>query len=195
MIKVPLLRHQRYISPLQLTSRVKSNDKTYLKKKCWLWHLRWTCYGQFYWTKLSGYHIHTKYCKFDHSEMIFGPFEKMTFLGEHPLSQELLLAGGFSSELLQNHRNSPEILFPPKIFAQNYRDFWFRPQDNGWSGLGIYHGLWWTDALDPAYRRDPDTIGDAAMCWVKRVPPPQPEQIHADGTLFLVRFVCTIILE
>ena len=32
MIKVPLLRHQRYISPLQLTSRVKSNDKTYLKK-------------------------------------------------------------------------------------------------------------------------------------------------------------------
>ena len=25
------------------------------------------------------------YCKFDHSEMIFGPFEKMTFLGEHPL--------------------------------------------------------------------------------------------------------------
>ena len=32
------------------------------------------CYGQFYWTKFSGYHIHTKYCKFDHSEMIFGPF-------------------------------------------------------------------------------------------------------------------------
>ena len=26
------------------------------------------------------------YCKFDHSEMIFGPFEKMTFLGEHPLA-------------------------------------------------------------------------------------------------------------
>jgi len=25
------------------------------------------------------------YCKFDYSEMIFGPFEKMTFLGEHPL--------------------------------------------------------------------------------------------------------------
>ena len=25
------------------------------------------------------------YCKFDHSEMIFGPFEKMTFFGEHPL--------------------------------------------------------------------------------------------------------------
>jgi len=32
MIKVPLLRHQRYISPLQLTSRVETNDKMYLKK-------------------------------------------------------------------------------------------------------------------------------------------------------------------
>jgi hypothetical protein len=47
-------------------------------------YLWWTCYGQFYWTKLSGYHIHTKYCTFDHSEMIFGPLEKMTFYGEHP---------------------------------------------------------------------------------------------------------------
>ena len=85
MFKVPLLRHQRYISPSPLTSRVKSNDKTYQGKKCRLWHLWWTCYGQLYWTKLSGYHIHTMYCKFDHSEMIFGPFEKMTFFGEHPL--------------------------------------------------------------------------------------------------------------
>jgi hypothetical protein len=33
------------------------------------------------------YHIHTKYCKFDHSEMIFGPFEKLTFFGEHPLTK------------------------------------------------------------------------------------------------------------
>ena len=32
MIKVPLLRHQRYISPSPLTSRVKSNDKMYPKK-------------------------------------------------------------------------------------------------------------------------------------------------------------------
>ena len=38
-------------------------------------------------------------------------------------------------------------------------------------------------------------MGEAAMCWVERVRPPQPEQIHADGTLFLVWFVCTIILE
>ena len=84
MIKVPLLRHQRYISPSPLTPRVETNDRIY-QKKSWLWHLWWTCYGQFYWTKLSEYHSHTKYCKFDHSEMIFGPFEKLTFLGEHPL--------------------------------------------------------------------------------------------------------------
>ena len=32
MFKVPLLRHQRYISPSPLTSRVKSNDKMYLTK-------------------------------------------------------------------------------------------------------------------------------------------------------------------
>jgi len=48
-----------------------------------------------------------------------------------------------------------------------------------------YHGLWWTYALDPAHRRDPDTMGDAAMCWVEGIRPPQPEQIHAYGTLFL----------
>jgi len=29
------------------------------------------------------------YCKFDHSEMIFGPFEKMTFFGEHPLVKSI----------------------------------------------------------------------------------------------------------
>jgi len=40
-----------------------------------------------------------------------------------------------------------------------------------------------------------NTMGNAAMCWVERVRPPQPEQIHSDGTLFLVRFVCTIIFE
>jgi len=32
MIKVPLLRHQRYISPSPLTSRVKTNDKMYWEK-------------------------------------------------------------------------------------------------------------------------------------------------------------------
>jgi len=32
MIKVPLLRHQRYISPSPLTPQVKSNNKMYLEK-------------------------------------------------------------------------------------------------------------------------------------------------------------------
>ena len=32
MIKVPLLRHQRYISPSPLTPRVKPNNKMYLRK-------------------------------------------------------------------------------------------------------------------------------------------------------------------
>ena len=33
MIKVPLLRHQRYISPSPLTPRVKTNDKNVPEKK------------------------------------------------------------------------------------------------------------------------------------------------------------------
>ena len=33
MIKVPLLRHQRYISPSPLTPRVKTNNKMYKEKK------------------------------------------------------------------------------------------------------------------------------------------------------------------
>jgi hypothetical protein len=33
-----------------------------------------------------------------------------------------------------------------------------------------------------------DAMGDAAMCRVERVRPPQPEQIHADGTLFFLIF-------
>ncbi len=32
MIKVPLLRHKRYISPSPLTSPVKTNDKMYREK-------------------------------------------------------------------------------------------------------------------------------------------------------------------
>ena len=32
MIKVPLLRHQRYISPSPLTPQVKTNDKVYQEK-------------------------------------------------------------------------------------------------------------------------------------------------------------------
>ena len=56
------------------------------------------------------------------------------------------------------------------------------------SGVGLYHGLWGSYAHDPAYRRDPDTMGDAAICWVKGILPPQPEKIDADGTLFFRDF-------
>ena len=42
-----------------------------------------------------------------------------------------------------------------------------------------------TYALDPAHRRDPDTMGDAAMCGVEGIPPPQQEKIDDDCTLFL----------
>ena len=42
------------------------------------------------------------------------------------------------------------------------------------SGVGLYHGLWWSYAHDPAHRRDHDTMGDAAICWVKGIWPPQP---------------------
>jgi hypothetical protein len=31
------------------------------------------------------------------------------------------------------------------------------------SPAGSYHGLWWTDALDPVHLHDPDITGDAAM--------------------------------
>jgi hypothetical protein len=86
MIKVPSLRHQRVYKSVPTHSRVKTNDKTYQGKKCQLWHLWCTCYGQLYWTNLlAGNHIHTKYCKFDHSETILGPFQKLTFLGPDPL--------------------------------------------------------------------------------------------------------------
>jgi hypothetical protein len=46
------------------------------------------------------------------------------------------------------------------------------------SPAGSYHGLWWTDALDPVHLRDPDITGDAAMYWVGGVRPPQPEKFH-----------------
>jgi hypothetical protein len=35
---------------------------------------------------------------------------------------------------------------------------------------------------------DRDTMGDAAICWVKGILPPQPEKIDADGTLFFRDF-------
>ena len=71
MIQVSLFKHQRYISPSPLTAHLLTNDRMY-QKKCQLWHLRWTCYGQFYWTKLSGYHIHT------YKSTILGTFKTLT---------------------------------------------------------------------------------------------------------------------
>ena len=66
--------------------------------------------------------------------------------------------------------------------------FGFRRVTMASSGVGLYHGLWWSYAHDPAHRRDPDTMGDAAICWVKAIRPPQPEKIDADGTLFFRDF-------
>ena len=84
IIKVPLLRHQMYISPSPLTAHLLTNNRIKIKIKgeipSQFWSPRWTCYGQFYWTKLSGYHIHTKTCKFDSSKTILGPFEKLKYL-------------------------------------------------------------------------------------------------------------------
>ena len=62
------------------------------------------------------------------------------------------------------------------------------------SGVGLYHWLWWSYAHDPAYRRDRDTMGDAAIYWVKGILPPQPEKIDADGTLFFRDFFNGIII-
>jgi len=72
------------------TPRVKTNDKMYLRKNVDFDTFDGHVMVNFidYWIKLSGYHIHTKYCKFDNSETIFGPFEKMTFFGCTPYSNE-----------------------------------------------------------------------------------------------------------
>jgi len=56
------------------------------------------------------------YCKFDHSEMIFGPFEKMTFFGEHPLSDpaENRLIRGSKNQLaykLKRHHLPPHTSY------------------------------------------------------------------------------------
>jgi len=47
----------------------------------------------------------------------------------------------------------------------------------------------------PAHCRDPDTMGDAAICWVKGIRPPQPEKIDADGTTFFCDFFRSMLLD
>ena len=57
---------------------------------------------------------------------------------------------------------------------------WFWPRGHGVAPHGPYLRLWWTYALDPAHRRDPDT--------------PQQEKIDADRTLFLgLDLICMIL--
>jgi len=51
---------------------------------------------------------------------------------------------------------------PTRPSRRNY--FGFRRATMASSGVGLYHGLLWSYAHDPAYRRDPDTMGDAAIC-------------------------------
>ena len=54
------------------------------EKKCWLWHLRWTCYGQFYWTKLSGYHITLCTVSLITQKWFSDHLKKWHFLGNTP---------------------------------------------------------------------------------------------------------------
>jgi hypothetical protein len=55
--------------------------------------------------------------------------------------------------------------------------------------------MWWSYALNPGDRRDPDTMRDVPMCWVKGIRPPQPEKFDADGTTFFVTFFNGIIID
>ena len=72
MIKVPLLRHQRYISPSPLTSRVKTNDKMYQGKKMstltplmdMLWSINFDTFDG---------HVMVNYIEPNLQEIIFGP--------------------------------------------------------------------------------------------------------------------------
>ena len=84
-----------------------SPSRNQRQKKCRLWHLWWTCYGQFYWTNLSEYHIHTKYCKFDHSETIFGPFKKLTFF-KAPAKKIRVWAGTHLTRLARRKAKNPK---------------------------------------------------------------------------------------
>jgi len=57
-------------------------------------------------------------------------------------------------------------------------------------GKGQYYTLLWKAIARVCRGHTSTTAHDragAAMCWVKGIRPPQPEQIHADGngTLFL----------
>ena len=105
------------------------------------------------------------------------------FFPEEFFYRNLLLAGLRNPEVLRNLRNTPEFLFPLTKTTVIWR------KTMAWGrrlrGNGPYHGLWWTYALNPVYRRDPDITGDAATCWVEGIRPPQPERFRYFGGYFL----------
>ena len=73
MIKVPLLRHQRYKSiPTHFPSKNQRQNVPETKMSTLTPLMGWACYGQLYSTKLAG--------RFDHSETILGPFKKLPFI-------------------------------------------------------------------------------------------------------------------
>ena len=109
------------------------------------------------------------------------------FFPEEFFYRNLLLAGRRNPELLRNHRNTPEFLFPPTKTTVIWSET--MASERRWKLVGSYHGLWWTDALDPAHRRNPDITGDAAMCWVEGIRPPQPERFHYFGGDFLYAYI------
>jgi hypothetical protein len=74
---------------------------------------------------------------------------------------------------------------------RNY--FGFRRATMASSGVGPYHGLWWTDALNPEHRHDPDTMGDTAMHWVGRVRPPSRRKFMLMVPHFFVTFFSSMI--
>ena len=108
---------------------------------------------------------------------------KFLFFPEEFFYRNLLLAGLRNPKLLRNLRNTPEFLFPPTKTTVIWHET--MASERRWRRDGPYHGLWWTYALDPVYRRDPDITGDAAMCWVEGIRPPQPERFHYFGGDFL----------
>ena len=97
------------------------------------------------------------------------------FFPEEFFYRNLLLTGLRNPELLRNHRNRNSCSRQTKL---QWFDRETMASERRWTLVGSYHGLWWMYALDPVHRRDPDTMGDAAMCWVEGIRPPQPERFH-----------------
>ena len=115
MIKVLLLRHQRYISPSPLTLPLQRQRQNVPEKKMStltpLTDMLWSIILN----QLAGYHIRTYESRFDHSETILGPFKKLPFLGPDPLFKNLASSSEPNStematqravRILQQHNNA-----------------------------------------------------------------------------------------